>query len=89
MADQTALTSGVPSYHPDNPPGREPRGNFPASAEMEAFAATFERIQAACTAVTAEAYMLRSEYGPDEPIPLWPTPAGEAVPGPDEPAAAS
>jgi hypothetical protein len=56
---------------------------------MEPSAATFARIQAACTAVIAEAYLLRSEYGPDEPVPLWPTSAGEAVPSPPEPQAAS
>jgi hypothetical protein len=87
MADQTTLTSQVTPCSPDRPPVREPSGNVPTSDEAEA--ATFARIQAACAAVIAEAYLLRSEYGPDEPVPLWPTPAGEDVSGPPESQAAS
>jgi hypothetical protein len=89
MADRTAQTSEVTSCNPDRPPVREPSDDLPASGEMEPAAATFARIQAACIAVIAEAYLLRSEYGPDEPVPLWPTPAGEAVPCPPESQAAS
>jgi hypothetical protein len=89
MADQTTLTSQVTPCGADRPPAREPCGNLPASDEMEASAATFARIQAASAAVIAEAYLLRSEYGPDEPVPLWPTPAGEDVPCPPESQAAS
>ena len=85
MADQTAQTSEVTSYRPP----REPSDKVPASDEMEASAAMFARIQDACAAVIAEAYMLRSEYDPDEPVPLWPTPAGEDVPCPPESQAAS
>lgn len=87
MADQTTLTSEVPSRNPDGPPVREPRGKFPSSDEMEASAATFARIQAASAAVTAAAFVLAAGYALDEPVPLWPTAAGEAAPCPPEPVA--
>jgi hypothetical protein len=44
--------------------------------------ATYARIHQASTAVVAEAFMLAAEWGPDEPIPLWPTEAGMAMPCP-------
>jgi hypothetical protein len=42
---------------------------------MLADQAAYDRIQHASAMVAAEAFMLASEWEPDETIPLWPEPA--------------
>ena len=42
---------------------------------MLADQAVYDRIQRASAMVAAEAFMLASEWEPDETIPLWPEPA--------------
>jgi hypothetical protein len=54
----------------------------PGPVPILADQAAYVRIHEASAAVAAEAFMLAAEWGPDEPIPLWPTPAGLAVPYP-------
>jgi CO dehydrogenase/acetyl-CoA synthase delta subunit len=49
------------------------------AALMMANEVAYVRISEASAAVAAEAFMLDAEWGPDEPIPLWPTETGMAA----------
>jgi hypothetical protein len=61
-------------------------GRFPNQWQLAADAALLTRIQYEAVAVAVAGFAVAVVFDPDEPVPFYLTPAGEAVPCPrDEP----